>query len=106
MVVSFLQILQESVKKCLPGGPRKAVELPPPAIWAMVSTIVAKGIIWIGVYRVDTTQVQALAQGELVTDFVFRMANYSTIRLQDRRHFQHGIIVIPIHWASIQHLVA
>ena len=51
MIVSFLQILKESVEKCLPGAPRKAVELPAPAIWAMVSTIVVKGIIWIGVFR-------------------------------------------------------
>ena len=75
MVVSFLQILQESVKKCLPGGPRKAVELPPPAIFAMLSTIIAKGIIWIGVYRVNTTQVQALAQGKSGIETVFDPAN-------------------------------
>ncbi|KAF2854338.1 hypothetical protein T440DRAFT_486910 [Plenodomus tracheiphilus IPT5] len=62
MVISFLQILQESVKKLLPGGEHKVAELPPAAIFAMVATIVVKGIIWIGCAKVKTTQVQALAQ--------------------------------------------
>jgi divalent metal cation (Fe/Co/Zn/Cd) transporter len=62
MVISFLQILQESVKKLLPGGEHKVADLPPAAIFAMVATIVVKGTIWIGCSRVKTTQVQALAQ--------------------------------------------
>ncbi|CBY00964.1 similar to cation diffusion facilitator [Plenodomus lingam JN3] len=62
MVISFLQILQESVKKLLPDGEHKVATLPPAAIFAMVATIVVKGIIWIGCARVKTTQVQALAQ--------------------------------------------
>ena len=63
MIVSFLQILQESVTKLLPGGPREAATLPATAIGALVATVVIKGIIWIGCIRIKTTQVQALAQG-------------------------------------------
>jgi len=70
MVISFLQILQESVKKLLPGGEHKVAQLPPAAIFAMVSTIVVKGIIWTGCSRVKTTQVQALAQ-DCKTDVYF-----------------------------------
>ncbi|KAL9593480.1 MAG: hypothetical protein Q9219_007533 [cf. Caloplaca sp. 3 TL-2023] len=70
MVISFLQILQESVKKLLPGGPKEAAGLPPTAIGALVATVVVKGIIWIGCARVKTTQVQALAQ-DCKTDVYF-----------------------------------
>lgn len=70
MIISFLQILQESVKKLLPGGPKKAAELPITAIGALVATVVVKGIIWFGCIRVKTTQVQALAQ-DCKTDVVF-----------------------------------
>ena len=70
MIVSFLQILQESVTKLLPGGPRDAATLPPTAIGALVATIVVKGTIWIGCTRIRTTQVQALAQGELFENFL------------------------------------
>lgn len=63
MIVSFLQILQESVTKLLPGGPRDAATLPPIAIGALAATVIVKGIIWFGCIRVKTTQVQALAQG-------------------------------------------
>jgi len=67
MVVSFIQVLEESVKALMPGSPREAASLPPLAIFAMLSTIVVKGIIWIGCARVKTTQVQALAQGRMHT---------------------------------------
>lgn len=71
MIVSFLQILQESVTKLLPGkGAREAVVLPPVAIGALVATVVVKGTIWIGCARVKTTQVMALAQ-DCKTDVVF-----------------------------------
>ncbi|KAI4177488.1 MAG: hypothetical protein LQ343_000469 [Gyalolechia ehrenbergii] len=70
MVISFLQILQESVKKLLPGGPKEAAGLPPTAIGALVATVVIKGIIWFGCIRVKTTQVQALAQ-DCKTDVFF-----------------------------------
>ncbi len=64
MVISFLQILEESVKKLLPSDVRReAVKLPAIAVWAMLGTVVVKGIIWIGCARVKTTLVQALAQG-------------------------------------------
>ena len=64
MIVSFLQILQESVKKLLPGGgPKVAEALPPSAIAALAATVVVKGIIGLGSVRIKTTQVQALAQG-------------------------------------------
>ncbi len=70
MVISFLQILQESVKKLLPSGDHSVATLPPAAIFAMVATIVVKGTIWIGCARVKTTQVQALAQ-DCKTDVYF-----------------------------------
>lgn len=66
MVISFLQILKESVEKLMPGSPRKAEALPPTAIFAMLSTIIVKGIIWIGCARVHTKQVAALSQGMLI----------------------------------------
>ncbi|KAL8779157.1 MAG: hypothetical protein Q9213_007083 [Squamulea squamosa] len=70
MVISFLQILQESVKKLLPGGEKVAAGLPALAIGALVATVVVKGIIGIGCIRVKTTQVQALAQ-DCKTDVYF-----------------------------------
>ncbi|KAI4234942.1 MAG: hypothetical protein L6R40_006610 [Gallowayella cf. fulva] len=70
MVISFLQILQESVKKLLPGGEKAAAGLPPLAIAALAGTVVVKGIIGIGCVRVKTTQVQALAQ-DCKTDVYF-----------------------------------
>lgn len=70
MVISFLQILQESVKKLLPSGKHDVADLPPAAIFAMVATIVVKGTIWIGCAKVKTTQVQALAQ-DCKTDVIF-----------------------------------
>ena len=64
MIVSFLQILQESVKKLLPGGgPKVAEALPASAIAALAATVVVKGVIGLGSVRIKTTQVQALAQG-------------------------------------------
>lgn len=71
MIVSFLQILKESVTKLLPGGPREAAILPPVAIGALVATVVVKGTIWIGCIRVKTTQVQALAQGIHILPLLF-----------------------------------
>ena len=64
MVISFLQILQESVTKLLPGGEKKAAELPLIAAGSMLATIIVKGIIWFGCIPIKTTQVQALAQGK------------------------------------------
>jgi len=72
MVISFMQILKESVEKLLPssGEEKKPAELPPLAIAAMLGTIIIKGIIWIGCARIKTTQVQALAQ-DCKTDVYF-----------------------------------
>ncbi|KAF1990529.1 hypothetical protein K402DRAFT_410507 [Aulographum hederae CBS 113979] len=70
MVISFIQILQESVEKLLPSGDHSLANLPNVAIFAMVSTIVVKGIIGIGCYRIKTTQVQALVQ-DCKTDVFF-----------------------------------
>jgi cation diffusion facilitator family transporter len=70
MVISFLQILKESVEKLLPSGSHKVAELPPAAVFSMIATIVVKGTIWFGCARVQTTQVQALAQ-DCKTDVYF-----------------------------------
>jgi cation diffusion facilitator family transporter len=70
MVVSFLQILQQSVKKLLPNGSHEIATLPAVAIGAMAGTVAVKGIIGLGCMRVKTTQVQALAQ-DCKTDVIF-----------------------------------
>ena len=73
MIISFVQILQESVVKIyqgLSGTPTEAANLPPVAIGAMAATVIVKGIIWFGCIRVKTTQVQALAQ-DCKTDVYF-----------------------------------
>lgn len=69
MVISFAQILQESVEKIMPLK-GKAESLPPVAIGAMGATILIKGIIWFGCKPIKTTQVQALAQ-DCETDVMF-----------------------------------
>nr|OQO26190.1 hypothetical protein B0A51_08302 [Rachicladosporium sp. CCFEE 5018] len=69
MVISFAQILQESVEKIIPLE-GKAEELPWAAIGALLGTIVLKGIIWFGCIPIKTTQVQALAQ-DCRTDVIF-----------------------------------
>lgn len=67
MIVSFLQILQESVKKLLPSsGPKVAEALPPSAIGALAATVIVKGVIGLGSVKIKTTQVQALAQGMIL----------------------------------------
>ncbi|KAK3700645.1 hypothetical protein LTR37_015834 [Vermiconidia calcicola] len=69
MVISFAQILQESVEKLLPLK-GKAEELPLIAVGALLATIVIKGVIWFGCIPIKTTQVQALAQ-DCKTDVIF-----------------------------------
>ena len=69
MVISFMQILQESVEKLIPLH-GKAEMLPPIAVGALVATVVVKGIIWFGCRPIATTQVQALAQ-DCKTDVIF-----------------------------------
>lgn len=70
MVVSFAQVLQESVEKLLPSGKHTTAVLGNIAIGAMVANIVVKGIVWIGCIPIKTTQVQALAQ-DCKTDVFF-----------------------------------
>lgn len=69
MVISFLQILQESVEKIMPLK-GEATALPLIAVGALLATVIVKGIIWFGCIRIKTTQVQALAQ-DCKTDVVF-----------------------------------
>lgn len=70
MILSFAQILQESIEKLMPDGDHSTVSLGALAMGAMVATIVIKGIIWFGCIRIKTTQVQALAQ-DCQTDVYF-----------------------------------
>ena len=70
MVISFAQILQESVQKLLPNGDHSIAELPPAAIGAMGGTVVLKGIIGIFCRTIKTTSVQALVQ-DCKTDVIF-----------------------------------
>ncbi|RYP20846.1 hypothetical protein DL765_002580 [Monosporascus sp. GIB2] len=69
MIISFIQILQESVQKLLPleGEPEM---LSFTAIGALLATIVLKGIIGLGCLRIKTPQVQALVQ-DCKTDVFF-----------------------------------
>lgn len=70
MVISFVQILQESVMKLLPSGDHKIASLPVLAIASMAGTVGLKGLIGLGCMRIKTTQVQALAQ-DCKTDVYF-----------------------------------
>jgi divalent metal cation (Fe/Co/Zn/Cd) transporter len=70
MVVSFAQVLQESVQKLLPNGDHSTASLGKIAIAAMVANIVTKGVVWIGCKPIKTTPVQALAQ-DCKTDVYF-----------------------------------
>lgn len=69
MVVSFIQILQESVTKLLPNGDHQTANLPPIPIAAMASNAVVKGLIGLWSRPIKTSQVQALVQGVLL-DYV------------------------------------
>ena len=70
MVISFAQILQESIEKLLPSGDHSMASLPAAAIGAMAATVGVKGFIGIFCVRIKTTQVQALAQ-DCKTDVIF-----------------------------------
>jgi cation diffusion facilitator family transporter len=70
MVISFVQILQESIQKLLPDGDHQVASLPAVAIGAMAGTVGLKGLIGLGCMRIKTTQVQALAQ-DCKTDVYF-----------------------------------
>jgi len=69
MIISFIQILQESAQKLMEKGDHKATTLPPVAIGALAATIGIKAVIWFGCIRIKTTQVQALAQGMFIICF-------------------------------------
>ena len=64
MVVSFLQILKESVTKLLPSGEHTTSTLPPVAIAAMAANGIIKGLLGVLYFRVQNSQVQALVQGK------------------------------------------
>jgi len=74
MVISFVQIIQESVQKLLPSGDHSVEQLPPIAVWAMGGNALVKGIIGLGCYPIKTTQVQALVQ-DCWTDVIFNTAS-------------------------------
>lgn len=76
MVVSFLQILKESVEKLLPNAEHKVTPLPLPAILAQGGTILLKGIIWIGMFRIESKAVQALCQGRSTMYSVWLLSMY------------------------------
>lgn len=73
MVVSFLQILQESVTRLM-GDDHEVPKLPAVAIASMASTIGLKGAIWFGCRWQSSSQVQALAQ-DCKTDVIFNTAS-------------------------------
>jgi hypothetical protein len=105
MIISFIQILQESVEKLMSKGPHKATQLPPVAIGALAATIGLKGIIWIGCIRIKTTQVQALAQGTSITQSEPLCCSHIP-RLQNRRRVQLAVSYLPSSWARCKYLVA
>lgn len=69
MVISFLQILQESITKLMDGN-HGVESLSSAAIYALLATIFIKGAIGLGCMRIKTTQVQALVQ-DCKTDVIF-----------------------------------
>ena len=69
MILSFVQILQESVKKLF-GADHSVAALSPIAIGSMAGTVVLKGLIGLGCLRIKTSQVQALVQ-DCKTDVIF-----------------------------------
>ncbi|PHH85637.1 hypothetical protein CDD83_139 [Cordyceps sp. RAO-2017] len=69
MIISFLQILQESVSRLMPGH-GQAEPLSLGAVLALAATIVVKGAIGLACRPVRTAQVQALVQ-DCKTDVIF-----------------------------------
>lgn len=65
MVISFLQILKESIEKILPGASHGPTTLPMIAIGSMAGTVGLKGLIWIGCARIKTTQVQVSSSSNI-----------------------------------------
>ncbi|KAF7539255.1 hypothetical protein G7Z17_g12460 [Cylindrodendrum hubeiense] len=69
MVISFLQILQESVSRLMPPH-HKAEILSWAAIASLLATVIIKGTIGVGCRSIKTSQVQALVQ-DCKTDVIF-----------------------------------
>lgn len=69
MVISFMQILQESVARLMPPH-HEAEILSWAAIGSLLATVVIKGTIGVGCHPIKTTQVQALVQ-DCKTDVIF-----------------------------------
>ncbi|KAI6364335.1 hypothetical protein MCOR25_005673 [Pyricularia grisea] len=69
MVLSFMQILKESVEKLLPLEGH-VEDLGSTAVGSMLATIILKGLIGLGCLPIKTTQVQALVQ-DCKTDVIF-----------------------------------
>lgn len=69
MVISFLQILQESLSRLMPPHAEAEI-LSWAAIASLLSTIVLKGAIGLGCRPIKSTQVQALVQ-DCKTDVIF-----------------------------------
>ena len=69
MVISFLQILQESLSRIMPPHAETEV-LSAAAVGSLLATIILKGIIGLGCRPIRTTQVQALVQ-DCKTDVIF-----------------------------------
>ncbi|KAJ5993418.1 hypothetical protein N7451_009142 [Penicillium sp. IBT 35674x] len=62
MIISFLQILQESVKRLFWPGDRGTLPLPLVAIWSMAGNAIIKGMVGIFYSQVKSSQVQTLVQ--------------------------------------------
>ncbi|KEY69272.1 hypothetical protein S7711_01723 [Stachybotrys chartarum IBT 7711] len=72
MVLSFMQILQESVSRLMQHGEPEA--LGPAAVGSLLGTILLKGFIGLCCRPIKTTQVQALVQ-DCRTDVIFNTAS-------------------------------
>ncbi|KAK5203263.1 hypothetical protein LTR96_010923 [Exophiala xenobiotica] len=70
MVISFFQVLQESVTRLLPNSDHKIATLSTTAIAAIATNVGLKGIIGLAYMRMKSTQVQALVQ-DCKTDVYF-----------------------------------
>lgn len=63
MMVSFLQILQESIKRLISPRDGNNLSLSSVAIWSMAGNAIVKGLVGIFYAHVKTSQVQTLVQG-------------------------------------------
>lgn len=63
MMASFLQILQESIKRLLSPRDGNNLSLSSVAIWSMIGNAIVKGVVGIFYAHVKASQVQTLVQG-------------------------------------------